>query len=86
MQEHKNIIVEQKEINSAYRCNNNNSCASGNWESCGLISESVNDIILHIDEPHLEKKMYLCNYYLPFGGDNYCTCPARMYIYKKFGI
>lgn len=86
MQNQKSIKIDQKELNNASRCNNIYSCTSGKLEFCGSISESVNDIILHIEETHVEKKMYMCNYHLPFGGDHYCTCPARMYIYKKFGV
>jgi hypothetical protein len=86
MQLEKSIKVKKKLLEKSYRCNHEHSCKSYNWQSCGSIDESISDMILHIAKPDQEKLMHECNYHLPFGGDHYCTCPARMYIYKNFGV
>lgn len=80
------IIIEEEIIEKSYRCNQDFSCKSKTWQSCSNINENNNDIIILLENPIDENKMLLCNYHLPFGGENYCTCPARFYIYKKFNI
>lgn len=80
------ITVKEDKLEKSYRCNQDYLCKSKTWKTCGKMDETVIDKIIHIDESYDENRMMLCNYHLPFGGDNYCTCPARMYIYKKYGV
>ena len=82
-----NLIKVNKDIiEKSERCNQDFSCKSENWKSCSKIDENINDIILHLGQQSDESKMMFCNYHLPFGGDNYCTCPARLYIYQKYNV
>lgn len=80
------IKIDSKSLKSSIRCNKNNQCSTNEWLSCGKIDESIDNMILHIDSATDEKMMHHCDYHLPFGGDHYCTCPARMYIYEKFNV
>ena len=80
------IVVQKEKLEESYRCNQDYLCKSKNWKTCSKMDETVIDMIIHIDEPYNEQRMMLCNYHLNFGGDNYCTCLARMYIYKKYGV
>ena len=86
MKKQTTIKVQEDKLEEAYRCNQDCLCKSKTWKACGKMDETVIDKIIHIDEPYDENRMMLCNYHLSFGGDNYCTCPARMYIYKKYGV
>lgn len=86
MQIQTKIKVDKNVLKSAIRCNLDCSCTKDGWESCAKIDEAVCDMILHIDETDNENKMHSCKYHLPFGGEHYCICPARMYIYKNFGV
>lgn len=86
MKSRKSIEVNKSTLKNSKRCNNEYLCEAEVWAPCGQINESISDMILHIESLDNEKMLYRCNYHLPFGGDHYCTCPARMYIYKEFGI
>ena len=86
MSNHKNIKIDKDTLKAAIRCQKDCACANNEWESCSKIDESVNDMILLIAETDDENRMLTCNYHLPFGGEHYCICPARLYIYKNFSV
>ena len=71
-------------IESSDRCNQCYLCNQANWDSCCKVDENINNLILHVDVVHNNERMIKCNYHLPFGGEHYCTCPARKYIYNKY--
>jgi len=81
-----NFKIDEKVLKSAVRCEEDCACTKNDWESCGKISESDSGMILLIEEAENEDKMHACKYHLPFGGEHYCICPARLYIYKNFGV
>ena len=78
--------IKKSLLKSSNRCDKNYICNTENWKSCGKMNEVISDMILHIDESFDENRMLLCPYHIPFGGDHYCSCPTRMYIYKKFNV
>ena len=78
--------IKKTLLKSSNRCDKNYICNTGIWKSCSKMGEVISDMIIHIDESYDENRMLLCAYHIPFSGDHYCSCPARMYIYKKFNI
>ena len=79
-------IPPENVLKKAVRCNKDCACTKNDWHPCFKTGESVNDMILHIDEFYEENKMDSCRYLLPFGGEHYCICPVRLYIYKNFEV
>ncbi len=86
MKEQSGFKIKRDLQKSSNRCDKNYICNTENWKSCGKMNEVISDMILHIDESFDENRMLLCPYHIPFGGDHYRNCPARMYIYKKFNV
>jgi len=73
-------------LKNAVRCDKNCACTKNDWNPCFKTGESVSDMILLIEKTEDKNRMESCKYYLPFGGEHYCICPARLYIYKNFGV
>ena len=86
MQKKSKIKIDKHILKKSIRCEKDCACEKDAWESCSKIGESVNEMILYIEKAEDEGKMLSCKYYLPFGGEHYCICPARLYIYKNFGV
>jgi hypothetical protein len=86
MKNQSELQIDQESLDLSNRCNQHHICNNEKWKTCGNVNEIISNMILHIDEVYDDNKMMLCNYHLPFGGEHYCTCPARKYIYNKFNV
>ena len=62
-------------------CKKNFACLD-NTDVCCKITNCVNNQIYFVD---CKDKKY-CNFKKFFGNSNYCTCPTRIEIYKKYKV
>jgi hypothetical protein len=75
------IKVDDNILQKTTKCKNNFSCLAGETPICNV--ENCIDNKIHFIKCVSNK---LCNYRVPFGYSDVCTCPVRKELYNSYKI
>lgn len=76
--------VSQTVLQETIHCDHDFLCQKPKWMPCGPVSREVEGVLLYKGVTDLSRRP--CSYYVDFGGGDYCTCPARLEIYRRYGV
>jgi hypothetical protein len=74
--------ISAEAFEKATRCNRDFICRSPDWAPCGPVTEMIGKTILTLEQGEYDRKP--CPYRVTYGVRDYCTCPVRVEIYKRY--
>ena len=75
-----NIEIDEGVVRATTRCNDHFSCLSGDLARLCKVEDCVSDAVYFVK--CVEETD--CNYKVPFGDGQVCTCPTRKEIYFRY--
>lgn len=79
-----NYTISQEAMNRSSKCNLGFACQRPGWQPCGTVKKIISERLLEVDGAASRGRT--CYYGVPYGSGFYCTCPARMEIFRNYGV